>query len=149
MERETIMIYFENDAAIIFVLPEKNLAVTKWKGFASTEELRKLLDEALNLLENYTIHYWLNDNRLMKVVRPADQEFVVNEWLPKYLQKSVIKKSVTIESEDIFSKMSSESMLRQADKMIPFDMATFKTYKEAISWLGVELDEKQIAKLAA
>lgn len=143
------MIYFENEAATIFVLPEKNLAVTKWKGFASTEELRSLLAEALNLLDNYIIHYWLNDNRLMKVVRPADQEFVVNEWLPKYLQKCQVKKSVTIESEDIFSKMSSDNMLRKADKMIPFDMATYKTYKQAIAWLGVELNEEESAKLAA
>lgn len=143
------MIYFENEAATIFVLPEKKLAVTKWKGFASTDELRTLLDEALNLIDNYTIHYWLNDNRFMKVVRPADQEFVVNEWLPKYLQKAEIKKSVTIESEDIFSKMSSESILRKADKMIHFDMATFTTYPEAIAWLGVELREAEIANLAA
>jgi hypothetical protein len=139
------MIYFENEAAALHVFPDKNLSVTVWKGFASSPVLREILEKSKQLLSDFPIYYSIGDNRNMKVIRPADQDYINNDWLPEVIKSSQLKKSATIESEDTFGKISSDNILRQADKYITFDIAFFKSLEDAVNWLGIEVDQEELA----
>lgn len=138
------MIYFENEAATLHCFPDKNLAVAHWKGFANSENLREVLDKCVEILDKYTIYYWLSDNRNMKVIRPADQEYIATIWLGKVLEKAEIKKSASIQSEDVFNKISVENILRTAEPVIPFERKDFIRIDEAVEWLGVEVTENEL-----
>ena len=139
------MVFFENEAAILHVYPEQNLAATIWKGFASSSVLREILDKVKQMYAQYPIHYSISDNRKLKVIRPADMEYINNEWLPEVLSTAQLKKSATIESEDIFGKISTDNILRAADKYITFDIAFFESLEEASKWLGVQINQEDLA----
>lgn len=139
------MVYFENEAAVLYVFPEKHLTVTQWKGFASSQVLRDILDKARQLLTEYPIYYALGDNRKLKVIRPADQDYINNEWMPEVLKNNQLRKSATIESEDIFGKISNDNIVRAADQYINFDIAFFNNMEDAVSWLGVEIRQEELA----
>ena len=141
----TYMLFYENDAASLFVFPEQHLAVTQWKGFASSSVLRDILDKLKQIYAQHEIYYALGDNRHLKVIRPADQEYINNEWLPEVLKKNQLRKSATIESEDVFGKISTDNILRAADKYINFDTAFFNNFEAAVNWLGVNINQEDIA----
>ena len=139
------MIYFENEAAILYVFPERNFAATQWKGFASSAMLREVLQKALDLISDHAVYYWLSDNRNMKVIRPADQEYINTEWLQEFISRSEVRKSASLEPEDVFGKISTENIKRVADQLIPFDTAFFNNLEEATQWLGVEIKGEELA----
>ena len=61
------------------------------------------------------------------------------------LKNNQLKKSATIESEDTFGKISSDNIMRAADKYINFDIAFFNNMEEALKWLGVQIKQEELA----
>ena len=74
----------------------------------------------------------------MKAIRPADQDYINNEWLPELIKKAKLKKSASIQSNDVFAKMAVENILRKADGLIKFDTHYFDTIDDACKWLGID-----------
>jgi hypothetical protein len=118
--------------------PNLKLLKTVWKGFANSDEYRAVLDFSLEFFKNNEVFYSFSDNRQMKAIRPTDQEYTNENFLPTFFKISTIKKSAVIISEDVFNRMATDSMLVKANDFIKFDMRYFDTEKEAMNWLKAD-----------
>lgn len=132
------MIYYNSDRCTIKYFEKEKLAYTVYHGFTPSDELRKILDIALELIATKDVELGLADNRKMKVIRPADQEYINNIWFPEFLKVSKIKKSATIESQDVFNKMAMENILRSVQGRIPFEIRYFDSVSKACEWLNID-----------
>lgn len=132
------MIYYESDYVSIQYFEEEKLVFSQYHGFTPSEELRKILDEMLNLFTTKEVELALADNRNMKVIRPADQEYIQTVWFPQILKLSKIRKSATIESTDIFNKMATESIRSKVEGLLTFEIHYFDAIEPACEWLGVD-----------
>ncbi len=126
--------YFQNHVVTITYDPEWELGTAQWEGFLSSEEFREAVTKCLQLLEDYKPLRWLGDNRKMKVIRQADQDWFVANALPR-IQASTIRRHATIVSEDIFNKMAVEQMIQRADNPEALFLKEFNSKPLALAWL--------------
>ncbi|HSI91815.1 MAG TPA: hypothetical protein VK927_11910 [Adhaeribacter sp.] len=132
------MIYYDSEYATIQYFEKEKMLFTRYHGFTPSEELRKIMDLVLELITSREVELSLSDNRNMKVIRPADQEYINTVWFPKFLKVSRIRKAASIESTDIFNKMSRENILKKIEGQIPFEIHYFDSIESACEWLGVD-----------
>lgn len=132
------MIFYNSEYVTIKYFEKEKLVFTQYHGFTPTEELRKVLSLGLNLIRTKDVELALGDNREMKVIRPADQEYINNVWFPEFLKSSRIRKSATLESTDIFNRMATENILSKIEGLIPFEIQYFDSLEKACQWLGIE-----------
>lgn len=132
------MIYYQSEYVTIKYFAKEKLVFTQYHGFTPSDELRKILDLSLVLLSTKEVELGLGDNRDMKVIRPADQDYINNVWFPRFLKLSKIRKSATIESTDIFNRMATENILTKIEGRIPFEIQYFDSLETACEWLGVD-----------
>ncbi len=132
------MTYYDSEYATIKYFPEEKLMFTQYYGFTPSEEFRKILDAAMNLITTEKVELALGDNRNMKVIRPADQEYLNTVWFPEFFKISRIRKSASIQSTDIFNQMAAESILQKIEGQITFEFQYFDSIEKACQWLGVD-----------
>ncbi|WP_156180505.1 hypothetical protein [Rufibacter radiotolerans] len=116
----------------------ERLVFTQYHGFTPSEELRRILAAVLDLVSTKEVELGLGDSRNMKVIRPADQEYINTVWFPEFLRLSKIRKSASIESTDVFNRMATKNILQTIGDRIPFEFQYFDSLKEACHWLGVD-----------
>ena len=126
---------FDKDYVTISYDPRQKLVKTTWHGFVNSREYREVLDFSLDFFKNNEVLYSFSDNRQMKAIRPVDQEYTNEHFLPEFFKVATIKKSAVIISEDVFNRMATDSMLVKANDFIKFDMRYFDTEEEAMKWL--------------
>ena len=127
------LIYFQNRYLTLYYHAEESLGRPVWTGFASGEEHRNSVWESVKLLQTEKPRFWLTDNRKMKAVRKADQEWFEQEIIPVMAASSLQKVAVLI-SEDIFNQMAVENLYQQMTPVIKFEMQFFKDESAAYSW---------------
>lgn len=141
-----IITYFQNHVLTLTYEPEWELGTAQWKGFLSSQEFQEAVMMCLQLMNKYKPLRWLGDNRKMRVIRQADQEWFVAHALP-HLQAGTIRRHATILSEDIFNKMAVEQIIQRSDNKEALFLKEFNTKPLAIAWLKqpVLFDAKDIA----
>ncbi|RDC66163.1 STAS/SEC14 domain-containing protein [Adhaeribacter pallidiroseus] len=127
-------IYFQNHVVTIAYEPEWELGTAQWQGFLSSAEFRKAVTQCLQLIEEYKPLRWLGDNRKMKVIRQADQDWFAVNALPR-LQASTIRRHATVVSEDIFNKMAVEQIIRRVENPEALFLKEFNSKQLALAWL--------------
>jgi hypothetical protein len=132
------MVYYESEYATMKYFEREKLVYTRHHGFTPSEELRRILDASLELVSTEDVELGLGDSRHMKVIRPADQEYINTVWFPELLKVSKIRKSATIESTDVFNQMATKSILQVIGDRIPFEFQYFDSLGEACAWLGID-----------
>ncbi|PKV75089.1 hypothetical protein [Pontibacter ramchanderi] len=131
-----MIIYKKDYISIAYYEAEKLLEIT-WLAYAPSGAYREAMLHYLHALQHYDIKRWLIDYRLSRVVRPSDQEWTRNEWLPRFIEQSQqLEKLARVKSTDISARISSENMLRHIDRsQLPYKFMEFEYYGEARSWL--------------
>ncbi len=131
------MVFYASDYLEIYYYPEYQLIETRWLAYAPSKAYREGLEQYLNAVRQHDVKLWLGDYRLGKVIRMEDQQWAAKEWFPKFLPlASGIEKMARVQSEDVFSQMSSDSMKSKLDiSGLPFQFSEFKYYEEAKEWL--------------
>jgi hypothetical protein len=127
-------IYFQNHVVTITYEPEWELGTAQWQGFLSSAEFREAVTQCLQFLEEYKPLRWLGDNRKMKVIRQADQDWFAAYVLPR-IQASTIRRHATVVSEDIFNKMAVEQIIRRAENPEALFLKEFNSKQMALAWL--------------
>jgi hypothetical protein len=128
------VIYYQNNYLTLFYDAASSLGHPVWYGFASGTEHRQSVMECVKLIDNEKPHYWLTDNRKMKAIRQADQEWFEQHIVPR-MATSSLRKFATLISEDIFNQMAVEKLYQHASHLIPFEMKMFKDESAAYKWL--------------
>lgn len=127
-------IVFQNHAVTITYDKEHNLGTAIWNGFLSSQEFREAISTCTELIEKRNVLRWLGDNRKMKVIRPVDQVWFVEEILPR-LQKSSLVRNAVLHSEDFFNKTAVEQIYKRTEGESDLITKDFDSNVLAMAWL--------------
>jgi hypothetical protein len=126
--------FFQNHVVTITYDEKLRLGVAVWNGFLSSEEFREAITTCINLIEKHKLLRWLGDNRKMKVIRKADQEWFVGHILPR-LQHSSLRRNAVLVSEDFFNKTAVEQIYKRAEGEGDLITKDFDNEALALTWL--------------
>ena len=132
--------YFQNQVITLTYEPEWELGTAAMQGFLSSQEFREAVMMCTQLMEDKKPLRWLADNRKMKAIRQADQEWFMAHALPK-LQASTIRRNATVVSEDIFNKMAVAQIVKRADNLGNMWLQEFTDKQQALTWLKQPITE--------
>ena len=128
------LIYFKNNYLTLYYHTAESLGHPVWTGFASGEEHRQSVWKCVKLIQEEKPKFWLTDNRKMKAVRKADQDWFSQEIIP-IMATSSLRKFAVLVSEDIFNQMAVENIYQQVVKTNTFEMKFFDDETTALAWL--------------
>ena len=128
------LIYFKNNYLTLYYHTAESLGHPVWTGFASGEERRQSVRECIKLIQEEKPKFWLTDNRKMKAVRKADQDWFSQEIIP-IMASSSLRKFAVLVSEDIFNQMAVENIYQQVVETNTFEMRFFDDETTALAWL--------------
>lgn len=127
------MICFEKPYATIEIEQEKGLLVLTWHGFANSEEFQEARNRALEFSRQYGITRWVSNMKEMKAIRQIDQEWSINEWLPKFLTLDIEKWAIVV-SDDMFNQMAMSSMMSKIRPQLRHPVEYFQDFNSARNW---------------
>ncbi|HUY72969.1 MAG TPA: hypothetical protein VMW11_00490 [Candidatus Dormibacteraeota bacterium] len=120
------------------------VAVVKWdpglrsvfvelQGWANDLEVEAILDTGLRALTEHHGSRWLADGRNMKVVRQADQEWIIENWMPRALAAG-LRRNAVVTAKSGLAMRNLEDMLAKvpSDRL---EVGYFPTVDLAAAWL--------------
>ena len=140
-----LKLYYETDAMRVSYDKELQLAIGEWKGFVRSKELRKTALDSLNFVNEHNITRWLSDRRNMKAIRQKDQQWTIDEYVPRLVQ-SPLRRLANVVSKDIFNKMAMENIIQRSGNLGEITLKDFETIEEAMEWLSQPFPEEISAR---
>jgi hypothetical protein len=134
-----LKLYYETAAIQVSYDQELQLGFGEWKGFVSSDEFRDTAMRSLDFVNEHGITRWLADRRHMKAIRQQDQQWIVEEFIPK-LQQSPLHRMANVVSDDIFNKMAMENIFQRSGGLGSIVSRDFDTIDEALAWLKQPFD---------
>jgi hypothetical protein len=134
---------FENDVATITYDDELLLGRASAYGFLSSNEFREVIEAALKVIEEYKPLRWIGDNRKLRAIRQADQDWFAENVFPR-LAVSSIRRNATIVSEDVFNKMAIEQLLERAGDLGDMVIKEFESEEDAIAWVSEPISMQKL-----
>jgi hypothetical protein len=118
----------------IFYDSEIRMVRLKWKGFASSSQLREGLEEGLEIVKREKALFWMGDLKQMHSITQEDEEWIIQEWFPKIVLTG-LKKMGTVTSLDYFNNASVNRIMKSSQPLITFETEYFVDASDAIKWL--------------
>lgn len=109
---------------------------TEWLDFANSAQLRASLHEALRLGWQHRVKGWIGNNTLMRTIRPADQAWISEVWLPEFAKLGVQRLAVVV-AQDALNRMGVDAIMQRASGYVPFDTQYFASAIEARHWAAM------------
>ncbi|WP_347157562.1 hypothetical protein [Pontibacter chitinilyticus] len=135
-----LQLYYKTEFIRVSYEEEWQLGVAEWNGFVSSGELRKAALNSLNFVHEKNITRWLADRRKMRAIRQQDQQWTVEEFIPK-MMASPLRRLATVISEDMFNKMALEQIIRRSSGFGDIALRDFDNFAAAMAWLKTPLSE--------
>ncbi|MBC5775714.1 hypothetical protein H8S95_16670 [Pontibacter sp. KCTC 32443] len=115
------------------------LGIAAAKGFISGNEFREVVEACLLVIEEYKPLRWIGDNRNLRAIRKADQDWFASYVFPR-LAASTIRRNATIVSFDVFNKMAVEQLLERAEDLGNMIVKDFDNEADALAWVSKPID---------
>lgn len=128
-------VYFQNHVVTITYDNEFHLGTAIWDGSLSSQEFREAITKCVELIEERNALRWLGDNRKMRVIRPIDQIWFVDNILLR-LQQSSLRRNAVLHSEDFFNKTAVEQIYKRATGEGDLITKDFDCKALAMAWLN-------------
>lgn len=138
------LVYFQNHVVTITYDQELQLGKAVWKGFLTSSEFREATGKCMQLIEEYQPLRWLGDNRKLRAIRKADQEWFAESIFPK-LAASTLRRNAAIVSEDLFNRMAVEQLVKRAQNLGDMVIKEFDNEEEAIAWVSEPISSQEQA----
>lgn len=129
---------YQNEHVTLTVACHIHLIGQTWVGVPSSESYRAGSLAALYLAEQHQLKRWLIDQRQLRMFRPKDLQWFIEEWLPLAVARLTDNVAVAIVLTDLnqFSKLGSDLVLRAALGLNPqLQSRYFTDMAEARTWL--------------
>ncbi|OJJ21317.1 hypothetical protein BKI52_12205 [marine bacterium AO1-C] len=127
-------ILLDENYARVQVDGEHRIVEIIWKKFAMSKQYRDAIEVAYEAVTKYDLTGWLSDMTQAGVVAMQDQNWVIEDIVPKCIAAGIAKTAV-VDSKDIFSKKYVESI----EAAYPNATAEhFKDITSARKWLKQE-----------
>jgi len=104
-----------------------------WKGFADTNQYKKILWHALDMMKEYRCSVWISDMTNGKAVTRESIEWLRNIFIPRSVQLG-IKKMGFLVTGNAFAKLHAAN-LKIATKEHGVEMNYFDSRNELEEWL--------------
>lgn len=108
--------HYQTDLAVIKHLHEQNTMLLTWSGFQSHENLTKAMNTAFDLIVKENLNFWISDHRQLEVLTKESQQWINEQFIPKLLTTSPVKKVAIIVGEKIFTNMAMDNIKKAADQ---------------------------------
>jgi hypothetical protein len=105
----------------------------QWKGFADTEQFKRVLEHALLMMRDYRCSVWISNMEKGKAVPKEAMEWLKNIFIPRTMQSGV-KKMGFLVTGNAFGKLYAAN-LKSATKQLGIDMNYFDSRKELENWI--------------
>lgn len=128
------VLYFQNHGLTLSYDRELKMGFAVWVGFLSSRDFREATTNCIELIQQENLTRWLADNREMKAIRQADQQWFVETILP-VLRQSSLKRMATLVSDDIFNQMAIDHIYEEAGNIDHIEMRDFNDDVKAMTWL--------------
>jgi hypothetical protein len=106
---------------------------TEWLDFVNSEQLRSVLTETLRLGRQHRVRGWIANNTLLRTIRPADQDWMSEQWFPEFAKLGVQRMAI-VESQDALNRMGINTIMQRAVQHVPFDTQYFAEAAQARHW---------------
>jgi len=113
--------------------PIGNTLETEWQDFVNSDQLRVSLAEVLRQARHHRIKGYIANNTLLRTIRPADQDWINEQWFPEFAKLGVQRLAVVV-SQDGLNRMGVDNIMQRATAHIPFDTQNFTSADEARRW---------------
>ncbi|TAF67439.1 MAG: STAS/SEC14 domain-containing protein [Cytophagales bacterium] len=126
----------ETENNYLKVQTNDSIAIMEWLGLLDTIDYRKGHQDFLQLIEKNENALWLLNYKESENIINEDQDWTVEEWLPKAIQavSSGVKKIAVIVAKNIFNRISVRIISTYIQKY-QVDIAFFNDELEAKAWL--------------
>lgn len=135
-----LITHFESDGVSISYDPELKLGIATWNGFLSSERFREAVGVCIDLIDEHKLLRWLGDNRKLRVIRQADQDWFVEQVIPRMVA-GTIRRNASVVSEDLFNRMAVQQILKRANNLGDMIAKDFENIETAMAWLKEPLVE--------
>lgn len=127
---------FEHDAPYVNIVadPERGIITVRWKNYAPSGTYRATLNMAVNLIEQYTLRYFLTDQRRRGAILHEDEVWLATDWSPR-MARTGLQRAAIVQSADFFNHSVIDRVVRTVLPVIPFPIKYFATLEEAEEWL--------------
>ena len=127
------MDYFIEKYAEIIWQEKKSIVMVTFKGYMNSEQLRAVYENVRKCAEKYNGKNILVDGRLFVTIKPNDQLWLVNEWLPKAVDAG-IRKIARVLPDNLIQRM----VISKMDIALhgKFELKEFSDIEEGIMWLN-------------
>ena len=129
-------ILYDKEFLCIYHEPEYKLIHLRWKGYASTDNLRDALNFAFEAVKEHEVEYWLGNLKLMEAINPVDIDWVTDIWYPK-ISATRLKKMAIVTSLDYFNNTAVKKIVNTASDVASFETRYFVDAGPAKEWLMV------------
>lgn len=126
--------YFQSDVVTITYDLEHRMGTAVWNGFLSSSEFREAAEVCTNLVDEHKLLRWLGDNRKLRAIRKADQDWFVEHIVPR-LTVGTLRRNASVMSEDLFNRMAVEQIIKRADPLGDMAFREFDSVEAAVAWL--------------
>jgi hypothetical protein len=133
VNQSDIAVYDKKHVAV-FYDSSTRMVQMKWKGFATSVQLREGLGEFLNVIVREKSLICLADLKHMQSINLSDEEWIINTWFPKIVL-SGIKKLAFVTSLDYFNNASMNRIMRSTQPLVTFEIDYFVDPVDATRWL--------------
>ena len=113
-------------ATEIYFDTEINSIRATYSGFANQQEWKEHFEHAVDLIKKYKPKAWITDATLAKVISSENQKYFNEVFVPNPAVK-FIKKNASVIPKDIFSELSSKSMLAHMHEQPKIEEQGLKT----------------------
>jgi len=113
--------------------PISNVLETEWQDFVNSDQLRVSLTEVLRLARQHRIRGYIANNTLLRTIRPADQDWINEQWFPEFAKLGVQRLAIVV-SQDAMNRMGIANIMQRATAHIPFDTQHFAEANDARLW---------------
>lgn len=127
------MQYFESKYCDVIWNEECKAVVLDWKGYATSEQFREIMNKGLELLISKRANRWLGDCTKFMTLQKADEEWSNTDWLARALQGGIKKMAIVLPEKLIQKNIVDRILDNNGDILITSQK--FSSPEEALAWL--------------
>jgi len=90
--------------------------VVVWRRYVTSLQLRFVHEKVLEMIAAHGAHKILGDDTELSVIHPRDQEWILQDWLPRAF-KAGLKAAASKRPSGYFGRLSTTSIQAQAEEL--------------------------------
>jgi len=136
-----MIVKLDNDFSTVWYCPELKALIIRWKAFTNSQQFRKVMRFALDLIEREDVKHWIGDTTNAKVLLPKEYELILENFVPEVITH--LSSVSAIRSKNIFRQLELERFIESAaSRGIKINL--FQTMDEAKYWIKNHAPEEPL-----